>query len=220
MKYMVSADLGQAGDPTAVCVTEMSLPVAGEISHPHPYEIRLSFMKALPPHEDYEEVAERLVTTVYSLGEGRDRLFGRGPATVGLALDCTGVGRGVRDMVERELRERALLLKGPKVRLYPIQVTSGRSVGRTGRFLNVPKRDLVHAGYTELRAGRMVFGDDVAGVREVNALARELKNFTMKLSESGHDRYEPWRSTDHDDRVDALCLNCWSWQWQRKESLS
>jgi hypothetical protein len=208
MKYMVSADLGQAGDATAVCVTELRLPVAGEVSgRDHPYEIRLKFMKALPPHEDYEDIAARLVDTVYALGRG----------TVGLALDCTGVGRGVRDMVERELRERALLLKGPKVRLYPIQVTSGRSVGRTGRFLNVPKRDLVHACYTELRAGRMVFGGDVEGAREVNALARELKNFTMKLSESGHDRYEPWRSTDHDDRVDALCLNCWSWQWQRKE---
>jgi hypothetical protein len=75
MRYMVSADLGQAGDPTAVCVTELVTDLVHNVNEVSPYELHLKFMKALQPHEDYEAVAEQLVTTVYSLGHHRDRQF-------------------------------------------------------------------------------------------------------------------------------------------------
>jgi len=127
---------------------------------------------------------------------------------VGLAVDATGVGRGVVDILSREIR--AMSEEGdPKVLFAPVVVTGGNHVSRGGGFINVPKRDLIAAGVIMLQEGKLRIG---AQVENRDVLIQELLDYRVKINIStAHDSYEPWREGTHDDLLFATCLAAWAW---------
>lgn len=107
-----------------------------------------------------------------------------------LAIDGTGVGRAVVDMVR---------LAGIGARCQPFTITSGEAtVGAS-----VAKKDLVGAVQVPLQGDRLRF----AGALELTqVLVREMEAFRLKATAAHDETFESWRERDHDDLVLALAL--------------
>jgi hypothetical protein len=175
MRYTVGIDLGQAFDYTAFAILEER-------------KLRQYDLRHVERHRNvpYTVIVDRTRELVAQL---------RG--NVSLAVDATGVGRPVVDMLE-EARIGATL--------YALTLTGGDSVQREGRQIRVPKRDVVSSVACLLQTGRLRIPRSLPGAE---VLERELIRFRAKITLSGHDTYEAWREADHDDLVLAVALGCW-----------
>ena len=124
-----------------------------------------------------------------------ERILGKLPGSWVLVIDGTGVGRGILDMFnERD------------VSFVPVSITGGNEAKYIDREWKLPKRDLVTALTVSLQNKKLMIA---RGLQEKNALVNEMLNFKIKISTTGHDSYNAWRSDDHDDLVLALSLAVW-----------
>jgi phage FluMu gp28-like protein len=175
MRYTIGVDLGQVSDFTAVAVLE-----EGPSRH---YALR--YMDRIR-NRPYTEIVDRIKKLVRKL-----------PGTPCLAVDATGVGRPVIDMM-REARIDA--------DLYPVTITGGDAVTRDGFEYRVPKRDLCSCVAVLLQTGRLRIARNLP---HAQTLERELSRFRVKISPDGHDSYTAWREADHDDLVLAVAVASW-----------
>jgi hypothetical protein len=187
---LVGVDLGQQRDWTAISVTE-------RVEDPGGVEYRVRHLDRPPLGTPYPQVVERVV--------GLIRQLGGWPV---LAVDATGVGRPVVDMLRTALEEG---LRGTRTRVSPcwVTITGGDVVSRTpGGGLRVPKRDLISATLVLLQNGQLKIAE---GLALKDTLVRELLSFRVKINIStSHDSYEAWREGDHDDLVLSVALACWA----------
>jgi len=117
-----------------------------------------------------------------------------------LVVDQTGVGPAVTD-----------LLKKRGLRFRAVTITGGNETNYGGGSWHVPKRDIVGALEVPFHTGELRVAEDMV---LWPALKKELLNFRRKISlTTGHDSYEHWRESDHDDLVLACALACW---WGRR----
>jgi hypothetical protein len=122
-----------------------------------------------------------------------------------LAIDCIGVGQAVFEM---------LVNAKLNAQLRGITIHGGNVVSLSGRFTNVPKRDLVSCVQIALQNSKLKIA---ASLTEAETLVRELTAFKVKISETGHDSYGnatdglSWRDMGglHDDLVLALACGLW-----------
>ena len=141
---------------------------------------------------------ERLRNTPYPVIVRRlDHIVKRLPEKPSMAVDAIGVGRPVIDMI----RDAHL-----PATVYPITLIGGDAVTRDGMERHVPKRDVASTIAVLLQTGRLRIA---RGLKESETLLRELLNFRVKISLSGHDSYEAWREQEHDDLVLAVGLAAW-----------
>jgi hypothetical protein len=187
MSFYVGLDLGQSADYTALAVVEDTSPGL-HLRHLERYQLRTP----------YTDIADNVAALM------------RDPALSGkrgaeLIVDETGVGKAVVDM----FRER-------KLHFRPVTITGGDvaregSIKERGKSYRVPKRDIVGALEVPFHNGTL----KVAGDLELwPTLRQELLTFRRKVSlATGHDSYEHWRESDHDDLVLACTLACW---WARR----
>src|SRR5215212_7205427 len=187
MSFYVGLDLGQSADYTALAVLEDTSP-----------GLHLRHLERYPLRTPYNQIADNVAALV------RDPVLAqkRRPE---LIVDETGVGVAVTDM----LRER-------KLRIRPVTITGGDvaragTIKERGKSYRVPKRDIVGALEVPFHNGTL----KVAGDLELwPTLRQELLTFRRKVSlATGHDSYEHWRESDHDDLVLACALACW---WARR----
>jgi hypothetical protein len=126
-------------------------------------------------------------------------LLGREPlcsASVTLIIDRTGVGRAVSDMFEQA---------NLSCNVVPVSIHGGDRESRDGAAWNVPKRDVIGAAQAALQQGRL----KIAAVLPLAAvLTRELADYRVRISQSGHDSYDA-REGQHDDLLLSLALVCW-----------
>ncbi|MGA9099184.1 MAG: hypothetical protein WB392_09665 [Methanotrichaceae archaeon] len=110
-----------------------------------------------------------------------------------LAIDYSGIGRAVYDLFVQD-------------GLHPIAVTStgGNAIHHEGDEWSIPKRDLVSSLQVALQCGKLHFSEKL---KHASTLRSELLNFSMKISDSGHDSYEAKKG--HDDLVLSLALCTW-----------
>src|SRR6266487_771535 len=186
-EWYAGLDLGQAADYSALAIAEVT---SADPEAPEPerrYDLR--DLRRYPLGTSYLEIA----ASVCALLDREPLRSGE----VALALDETGVGAPVRDMLERAR---------PRARLVPITITGGYEPIRDGQGWHVPKRDLVSTAQVLLQGRRLRVAPSLP---EAATLVRELETFRVKLSDAGHDSYAAWRETDHDDLVLAVSLACW-----------
>jgi hypothetical protein len=193
MSFYVGLDLGQAQDPTAICVVEK--PEEGDKA---PLHVRHLERPELGTY--YPDIAERvkglvrdpsLTQTAYNWTSGLNET--RSPE---LVVDATGVGRPVVDMIRRE-----------GLSFVPVLITGGDIEHHENGWYKVPKRNLVSAVQLALQSGRLKIAEELALAA---TLRKELLNFRIKVNIStAHDSYEAWREGDHDDLVLATALACW-----------
>jgi hypothetical protein len=173
--FIMGVDLGQTSDYTAITILEKR--------ENKVYDIRyLERVRNTP----YTTIVMRL-----------NHLVKRLPARPYMAVDATGVGRPVVDMI----RDANL-----PATVYAITLTGGDSVIRDGMELHVPKRDVASAIAVLLQTGRLRIA---RGLKESETLLRELLNFRVRISLAGHDSYGAWREQEHDDLVLAVGLAAW-----------
>lgn len=203
---LVSVDLGQSRDYTAISITERVYVPAGAPYHPDENEwprqklsteYRVRHLERPALGTPYTKVVERVVELVKKVG-GEPVLL----------VDATGVGRPVTDMLWRDISES---VEGTDIRVTPgnITITGGDSVSRgADGGLRVPKRDLVGAPLVLLQNGQLKIAEGLA-LRDT--LVKELLNFRVKINIStAHDSYEAWREGDHDDLVLSVAMACWA----------
>jgi hypothetical protein len=153
--HIVGVDLGQQRDYTAITVVERGYVPAGEmynaeyhhrgnLIHAARQPVRLEYRVR---HLQRPALGTSYVEVVRGVVELLKRLASPGEHAA-LAVDTTGVGRPVADMLRTRLKE---WLDGmPERRAYSlstcwITITGGDSVTRTEGGLRVPKRDLISA---------------------------------------------------------------------------
>jgi phage FluMu gp28-like protein len=184
-KFYVGLDLGQSRDYTALCVAEKVPPEGSD-----DYELHIRHLERFRDVL-YPDVAER-VSRLMDVPPLRDN--------AALAIDATGVGAAVVDMLRRA-----------GLTFVAVTITGGDTESQSGYdSYRVPKRDLVGNLQVLLQSGRLKIA---RSLEHAETLRAELLNFRVKINvATAHDSYEAWREGDHDDLVLAAALAAWKAQ--------
>jgi len=212
---IIGVDLGQQRDPTAITVVERGYVPSGPLYNAHYFYRNREIHAAREPVSleyhvrhlerpalgtSYVDVVERILELLKSLGDEE----------IVLAVDTTGVGRPVADMLKARLNEWLDGDESTQINAAWITITGGDSVtkvGEAGGGLRVPKRDLASAPLVLMQNKQLKIA---AEMPLSGTLKRELLSFRVKINiASGHDSYEAWREGDHDDLVLAVAMACW-----------
>jgi hypothetical protein len=189
-KFAVGVDVGQAHDPTAICVasridTTTLNPLLADAnpSKAPRYEVQhLERLRLGMPYPQQVDAIEAMLC--------RDPLNRLAPAVL---VDYTGVGRPVFDMfAERPALQRA----------QGVVITGGRETSGTTSGWSVPKGELVSKLQALLHSGQLRIA---ASLPDAAVLARELQDFRVRFSEAGNAIFNA-REGAHDDLVLALAL--------------
>jgi hypothetical protein len=219
---IVGVDLGQQRDYTAISIVERGYVSAGPLYNDHYWykgrqihsarePVRLEYhvrhLERPPLGTSYVDIVERILKLLSSL-EDKELV---------LAVDTTGVGRPVADLLRARLEDWLDENRQRKLTAAWITITGGDSVTRAeGGGLRVPKRDLASAPLVLMQNGRLKIAE---AMPLADTLRKELLNFKVRISiATGHDSYEAWREGDHDDLVLAVAMACWCGErYLRKE---
>jgi hypothetical protein len=229
-RYSVGVDLGQASDYTAIAVLEKTIappetamfsPV-GESPSNRLVEgsmvYDLVYLKRPKLGTPYDTIAMRVCDLICEL-EPQGAFGELGQVT--LSVDGTGVGRGVVDMLRSAFQRRgASTSSTPKVDFRPVSVTGSNTAlkkpQRTGGYWSVPKRDLVFPAVAAFQQGKIRIA---RGIADRDALVNELKNYKRTTNiATGSMSFEPWRESDHNDLLFAVCLALWGWEQRRGQT--
>ena len=187
--WIISADLGQANDYTAVSVIERVITGYGAIGPDRDGERTLNLVHLERTRGvEYPAIVDRLKQICLS-----PVLIDK---TRGVVIDYTGLGRPFYDMMRHA---------GFYHSLNAISITGGNDFTFGDRSYNVPKRELVSALQIELQTNRLRIA---ARLKEKDALIEELSNFQTVISESGHDTYNGANGV-HDDLVMSVSMGVW-----------
>lgn len=197
----VGLDLGQVNDHSALAVVErvQVLPAGMSLAHwerhtaDHPYlkvvdELRVVHLQRWQLGTPYHAVVED-VCRLMRTDQLQEAL---------LAVDNTGVGRGVMDMLREEFTAGRMGKWWPQ----PVTITGGEA----SHGDHVTKRDLLGALLLPIQQGRLKVA---AGLALGEVLERELTSFRMKLTAAGRDSYDVQRregESGHGDLVIAVAL--------------
>jgi len=198
-RFIVSADIGQAQDYTAITILDRQARVTAAVAQTPTTptwvvpgvrriqtEYQLRHLERMPIGTPYTEQARRLEQIMLRRELQFDSI---------LVVDATGVGAPVLDLLlERRLSPVA------------ITITSGDAVGRSERGYRVPKRELVAAVQVLFESGRIRIA---RGLDLAETLVTELQNFRMSYSASGRDTYANSGEAEHDDLVMSLAMAAW-----------
>jgi hypothetical protein len=184
--FFLGLDLGQISDYSAIVVLRST-----DRDPPRRYEGSYLYRWALgTSYPDIAQETARLASRVAQLPQAQEAW---------LAVDATGVGLPVVDMLRRE--------RMPRVKMVPVMITGGLAEHKNGQTWHVPKRNLVGTTQTALQTGRLKVA---SALPDAATLTEELRNFQMKIAlDTGHDSYGAWREGTHDDLVLALACALW-----------
>src|SRR5215210_1287248 len=220
---IIGVDLGQQRDPTAIAVIERGYVPNGPLYNARYWRRGREIHAAREPvrleyHVRHLERPTLGTSYIHIVGRIISLLKSLPDEDLVLAVDTTGVGRPVADMLRERLNE--WLEENPRIELNAvwITITGGDSVTRASEAggLRVPKRDLASAPLVLMQNQQLKIAESLA---LAPVLKRELLNFKVKINiATGHDSYEAWREGDHDDLVLAVAIACWVGErYMRKE---
>jgi hypothetical protein len=196
--YILGVDLGQANDFTALCVLEKWRDTTSTVEQKGfepPTSItttrnifHLRHLQRLKLGTGYPDVVNIVSTMLKALPPAK-----QAPA---LVTDATGVGRPVIDMMQKA-----------GLRPIAVTITGGFDENRVAsNDFRIPKRNLVSTLAVLLQSGRLKVAPDLT---EGETFVSELSNFKVKISAAGHDSYNAWRESIHDDLVLSVALAAW-----------
>jgi hypothetical protein len=211
----VGIDVGKMTDPTALVavqvMTDATLPTRYITQHLERVPLGMSYpdiaahcvtvlsaIQALLTNQRAAQLtalAEQVKATGQQVSVGRTGI----PQTeIRVFVDVTGVGRPVYDIVERAVRSDARIAS---IDLLPITFAHGETYNRkTGRM---GKAYLVSRLQALLQERRLSLPPRHP---EAQAMARELKDYEIHVSEDAKDTYGAFKVGAHDDLVTALGL--------------
>lgn len=191
IRYFVGLDLGQVSDFTALAVLERPLACPEDILRRQRPTYALRHLQRLPLGTPYPTVVQNVVSLL-----GAAFL-----SACTLAVDQTGVGRAVVEMLFDALRGRVGCW------FYPITITTGHVVtADDSGSLHVPKKELVGTLQLLLQTRRL---QAARTLPDAAVLVKELENFRVKVTAARNETFESWREGQHDDLVLAVALAAW-----------
>ncbi len=197
--YIVSVDLGQASDFTAVGgfrripvatgkTKELYINGGVELTREYEDTFSLGYAHRFPLHTPYPDQVSKLAD-----------ICGRIPGTYQIVADATGVGRPVLDI----MRSAGLPVIG-------VIITAGASNAQQDKdsgYWKVPKRELITRAQSYMQSGKLKIASKLA---LADVIVKEMLAFKMKVaSQSGNVSFEAWRESAHDDLVLMLCMGVW-----------
>lgn len=181
-RFFIGVDLGQAHDPTAIAVIK---------------RIKRD-REGKPPLFHVGHLERVALNTPYPAVIDRTQWLMSHQTCVGnieLAIDLTGVGRPCGDLY----RQRGVPFAG-------VVITGGHSESHPEPDVHhVPKLTLISHLQALLHEGRLLIQKNLT---EAETLVRELQDFRVQYSDSGHMQYSA-RNGKHDDLVLALAISVW-----------
>jgi hypothetical protein len=191
-EFFAGLDLGQAEDFTALAVIERAEVKEAWSAANFGYEwrrvLRLRHMERMPLGTAYPDIVERVRKVM------RSGALSMGPRS--LAVDGTGVGRPVVDLLRRGEMG---------CRLLPVTITSGETERYVDGYYRVPKRDLIVGLQVLLQTERLQIAGDL---KEGAVLLKEMAGMRVEVK-LRNEEFEAWREGEHDDLVLAVALGCW-----------
>ena len=180
--YLAGLDLGQASDYTALAILQRTI-----TTNPREKFFAVRHLERFPLGTSYPTICDRVV-----------ELFDEPPLSNGtLAVDQTGVGRAVVDLIRRA-RLQAVI--------RPITITAGHAVVPDDAGWHIPKKELVSVLQVLLQSRRLQVA---RGLPMAPVLVKELETFRVKITVSANETFESWRERDHDDLVLAVAMAAW-----------
>jgi len=184
--YLIGCDLGETTDYTAISLTERAT-VYRDDKDTFIHEYRVRYLKRFRGESTYPIIVQHLVKMFLKPEISLDGY---------LLVDQTGVGRAVIEMMRAE-----------KLNPIGITITGGTQVTETPDGFNVPKKDLVSALLVLFQTGQIRIA---AELPDADVLKGELENFRVKVNpRTGHESFEAWKDSDHDDMVISLAMPIW-----------
>jgi hypothetical protein len=181
----VGIDFGRNFDRTAVAVLDVVSQDLDEVTGKRPpARLWVNYLHRLPPRLPYP-------AQVSWIANFMDAQELRGAS---LAVDATGVGVAVVDLLRLEIRQG----------FHELSITGGNAATSEGTRHSVPKRDLVSRLSVAMQSRRLQVRADLPLATE---LLGELERFEVTINESGRDSYGA--GTGHDDLVLALSYAVW-----------
>lgn len=124
-----------------------------------------------------------------------------------LAIDGTGVGRGIVDLFAL-----SPVLARLNIVMAAITITggAGATFGQRDDGIydwHVPKKELIGAIQMMLQTRRLHIAH---GLGEAENMVKELRTFKMKITASANMQMEAWREGQHDDLVLAGAMASWA----------
>jgi hypothetical protein len=209
MRLTIGIDVGQQADPTAIAVTELQWRGAPQVGKAAPkvwghHVVR--HLERLDLGTPYDKIVERLVAIVTSVHERVTEINRIGGYTLGdkeyadmlVYLDATGVGKPVAD-----------LMKAAGVPVMPVYFTHGdrrnllRNEMTRQQYVHLGKAYLVSRLQVLLQYNRI----HLPRTQEAVVLARELRDYEIKVDKDANDKYGAFKVGTHDDLVTALGLS-------------
>jgi len=187
IKYITGLDLGQANDFTALAVLELT--VQPDVDKPERkvrhYAVR--HLQRFALGTAYPAICTRV----------REIFAGRPLAGSTLAVDQTGVGRPVVDMLRR-VKVYA--------RIQPITITGGHKANPGEGGWLVPKKELVSTLQVLLQSRRLKIAPSL---QDAKTLVKELLDFKVKITAAANETFGNFREGTHDDLVLAIAIAAW-----------
>ena len=188
-RYYLGVDLGQAHDPTAIAIVrKLNYEVmddSGRWRDEHQV-FQVGHLERIPLGTPYPAIVSRVRGLLH-------HQTWRGE--IEFAVDGTGVGRPVCDLFTQA-----------GVDFTTVMITSGTTESNPdGNVWHVPKLTLVSHLQALLHEGRLQIQKKLP---EAATLIRELQNFRVNFTDSGHMTFNA-RQGKHDDLVLALAIAVW-----------
>jgi hypothetical protein len=194
--YALGVDLGRQTDFTAISLVEKKIsPVPLELDgavdprtlrqRVYPPRYTVKHLERIPLGTDYVEQGRRVAQIVTN-----PQIAG-----VELVIDKTGVGVAVVDIFRRDFG----------LKLTGVTITSGKAESQDGLDWSVPKLALVSTLQAAFARGDLKI---VPTLPEAPALAKELSDFQVKLTDAGNITTGA-RSGSHDDLVLSVAIAMW-----------
>ena len=150
--------------------------------------LQLRYLERVALGTPYPEVVDRVCEVTRSPELG---------GHCSLAVDATGVGRAVVDLVQKQ---------DPGCSLLRVNITGGLKQTEEGGYHGVPNRILIVGLQVPLQRGLLKIA---AGLEFGPELVKEMSAMQVKISLTGQEQYGAWREGTHDDLVFAVALAYW-----------
>jgi hypothetical protein len=197
--HVVSLDLGQAQDYTALAVLRRPVVLPGAPLSASRPTYAVPHLQRFQLGTPYPQIVKAVVELLTSPPLRAPAAHG-GPAPF-LVVDQTGVGRPVVNLFEDALRNRVTC------RMCAVTITAGHAAtpNHAGGVC-VPKKQLVGALQVLLQTRRLHVARELP---DAAVLVKEMEAFRVKLTAAANETFEAWRERDHDDLVLAVALAAW-----------
>lgn len=206
----IGIDIGQKHDPTAIVVCQVLERLGRPLPPRKEFDIRQFRMAEIENRQietyyearhiervrlgtSYPAVAERIAQIVTSPVLSGARIL--------VLVDVTGVGTPVYEMVHAAVDAQTSVANQPRIRMRPITFRHGdrydRAAGMLGKAYLVSRlQALLQTGSIKLPARNA----------EAQQMARELKDYEIKVDQNANDTYGAFKVGTHDDLATALGL--------------